>query len=40
MHGDPLLSIVGIGGSVTAGRMLDDYCKMCSPAIKYRQVNQ
>jgi len=34
----PWLSIVGIGGSITNGRMLPDYCKECPPRVRYRHV--
>lgn len=34
----PRLSVVGIGGSITSGRMLPDYCKECAPRERYRHV--
>lgn len=34
----PRLSVVGIGGSITNGRMLPDYCKECPPRVRYRHV--
>ena len=34
----PRLSVVGIGGSITNGRMLPDYCKECPPRKRYRHV--
>jgi hypothetical protein len=34
----PRLSVVGIGGSITSGRMLPDYCKECEPRERYRHV--